>query len=105
VVSSKGLVTLTQAQLDVWVIQAQTQIQGGRLPNYIPLLGGADSTWFAVQIRGIEGQILSAGDITLSFIVSADECDQAVCAAVFIRTVGSKNGILSGWHGAFGRTV
>lgn len=66
-VPSKGLATLTQAQLNAWAVQAQTQTQGGQLPNYIPLLAQANSTWFAVQVRGIEGQVLSAGDVTLSF--------------------------------------
>lgn len=67
IVPSKGLATLTQAQLDAWAVQAQTQTQGGQLPNYIPMLARANSTWLAVQVRGIEGQILSAGEVTLSF--------------------------------------
>lgn len=66
-VFSKGLATLTQAQLDAWAVEAQTQTQGGQLPDYIPLLARANSTWFSVQVRGIEGQILSAGDVSLSF--------------------------------------
>jgi glutaminase len=64
---STGLTALTQAQLDAWVVQAQTQAQGGQLPDYIPLLDRANSSWLAVQIRGIDGQIYSAGDVTLSF--------------------------------------
>ena len=66
-VPSTGLATLTQAQLRAWAVQAQTHTQGGQLPDYIPLLARANSTWFAVQILTIEGQVLSAGDITLSF--------------------------------------
>ena len=64
---SIGLTTLTQAQLDAWVIQAQSHIQGGQLPNYIPLLAQADPNWFAAQIQTIHGQIHAAGDLTLSF--------------------------------------
>ncbi|HEY9666090.1 MAG TPA: glutaminase A [Coleofasciculaceae cyanobacterium] len=65
--SRKGLATLTQAQLDAWTIEAKTQTQGGQLPNYIPLLAQTNSSWFAVQIRGLEGQVFSAGDVRLSF--------------------------------------
>lgn len=66
-ISATGLAALTQAQLDAWAIQAQTHSQGGRLPNYIPLLAQANSTGLAIQTRSIEGQIVSAGDVTLSF--------------------------------------
>lgn len=38
-----------------------------QLPNYIPLLAQANPTWFAVEIQSIDGQIYSAGDVTLSF--------------------------------------
>lgn len=65
IVSAPGLAALTQAQLDAWV-QAH-HIQGGRLPDYIPLLAQADRRWFAVQIQGINSQRQLAGDITLSF--------------------------------------
>ena len=66
-IPSTGLATLTQSQLNAWAVQAKAQTQGGQLPDYIPLLAQTNSTWFAVQIRGINGQMLSAGDITLSF--------------------------------------
>ncbi|WP_349262890.1 glutaminase A [Allocoleopsis sp.] len=66
-IPSTGLTTLTQAQLNAWAVQAKAQTQGSQLPDYIPLLAQANSTWFAVEIRGINGQMLSAGDITLSF--------------------------------------
>jgi glutaminase len=66
-VLSTGLATLTQAQLNAWAVEAQTQTQEGQLPDYIPMLAQANSTWFAVQVRGIEGQVLSAGDVTLLF--------------------------------------
>lgn len=61
------LASLTQAQLDAWTVQAQTQIQGGYLPDYIPLLAEANRTWFAVQIRSIDDQIYKSGDVSLSF--------------------------------------
>jgi glutaminase len=66
-ISATGLATLTQAQLNAWAIQAQAHSQGGQLPNYIPLLAQANSTGLAIQTRSIEGQIVSAGDVTLSF--------------------------------------
>ncbi|MBD2013649.1 glutaminase A [Microcoleus sp. FACHB-53] len=62
-----GLAALTQVQLDAWAIQAQTHSQGGQLPDYIPLLAQANSSGLAIQTRSIEGQIVSAGDVTLSF--------------------------------------
>jgi glutaminase len=64
---SRGLTALTQTQLNAWAVQALTHSQGGQLPGYIPLLAQANPTGFAVQIRSIEAQIYSAGDITLSF--------------------------------------
>lgn len=66
-ISAIGLAALTQVQLDAWAIQAQTHSQGGQLPDYIPLLAQANSTRLAIQTRSIEGQIVSAGDVTLSF--------------------------------------
>lgn len=66
-VPSTGLATLTQAQLNAWAVEAQIHTQGGQLPDYIPVLAQANSTWFTVQVRGIESHILSAGDVTLSF--------------------------------------
>lgn len=66
-ISVTGLATLTQAQLNAWAIQSQAQSQAGQLPNYIPLLAQANSTRFAIQTRSIEGQMVSAGDVTLSF--------------------------------------
>ncbi|HEY9834024.1 MAG TPA: glutaminase A [Stenomitos sp.] len=66
-ISATGLATLTQAQLNAWAIQAQAQSQAGQLPNYIPLLAQANATGFAIQTRSIEGQMVSAGDVTLSF--------------------------------------
>lgn len=66
-VTSVALAALTQAQLDSWAVQARSHIQGGQLPNYIPLLAQANRTWFAVQIQDINGQIHTSGDVTLSF--------------------------------------
>ncbi len=65
--SSIGLANLTQAQLNALVIQAQTHIQGGQLPDYIPMLAQANPNWFAVQIQTVDDRILTAGDVTLSF--------------------------------------
>lgn len=63
------LSNLTQAQLDVWAVQAQVQIHGGQLPDYIPLLAQANSTWFAAQIQSVDAQVYLAGDITLTFVL------------------------------------
>ena len=66
-VPSTSLAALTQSQLDAWAVEAQTHIQGGQLPSYIPLLAQANPTWFAVQIQGIDDQLYSAGNVTLLF--------------------------------------
>ena len=66
-ISTTGLATLTQAQLNDWAITAQAHSQAGQLPHYIPLLAQANPTRFAIQTRSIEGQMVSAGDVTLSF--------------------------------------
>jgi glutaminase len=66
-VPSQGLAALTQIQLNAWVVQAQAHTHSGQLPDYIPLLARANPNWFAVQIQDINGQLLSGGDIALSF--------------------------------------
>lgn len=62
-----ALNTLTQVQLNAWVVQAQAQSQGGQLPDYIPMLALANPSWFALQIQTVDGQIYTAGDVNLSF--------------------------------------
>ena len=64
---SLQLAALTQSQLETWAVQAQLQAQDGQLPNYIPLLAQADANWFAVQVQNRDGQIHSAGNLSLSF--------------------------------------
>ncbi len=58
---------MTQAQLNAWVVQAQTHSQGGQLPNYIPMLAQANPSWFALQIQTVDGQIYTAGDVNRTF--------------------------------------
>lgn len=65
--SSCGLTTLTQAQLEVWVGQARTHSQGGKLPEYIPLLAQANSAWLSVRAQTMNGQFCAAGDVSLKF--------------------------------------
>lgn len=60
---------LTQTQLDAWVEQARCLNWQGQLPDYIPLLGQVNPNWFAVQIQWVDGQILTSGDRTLSFVL------------------------------------
>lgn len=64
---SLGLAALTQAQVDEWAAEAKNHAQGGQLAKYIPLLAQANPTCFAVQLQSRDGQIHSAGDVTLSF--------------------------------------
>ena len=66
-VPSTRLAALSQEQLNSWAIQAKKRAQIGRLPDYIPRLSEADPDGFALQIRRIDGQIYTVGDLTLSF--------------------------------------
>lgn len=62
-----ALTALTQAQLDDWAVQAQSQVKGGQLPEYIPLLAQVDPNWFAVCVKNQHGQIYSSGNVDLVF--------------------------------------
>ncbi len=62
-----GLATFTQAQLNTIAQNAQRQALEGKLPDYLPLLDLANPTWFAVQIQNLDGEIYTAGDVTLLF--------------------------------------
>jgi|GEM_PF-2850828 len=56
------LAKLTQAQLDELIIQARTQAEIGKLPEYIPLLSNPNrSLDLAIQVYCNDGQICSAG--------------------------------------------
>ncbi|MEQ8957498.1 MAG: glutaminase [Coleofasciculus sp. C2-GNP5-27] len=65
--SSRGLSALTPDQLNILIIQAKVQCQGGQLPTYIPLLAQANPSWVAVQVQRIQGKRVAAGDIRCSF--------------------------------------
>jgi len=54
-------------QLETWVMQARRHTQGGKLPNYIPLLAQANPNWLAVQIQTVAGKTYSAGNIHCNF--------------------------------------
>lgn len=62
-----GLSSLTQSQLDTWVVQAHAHIQEGQLPGYIPLLAQANPTWLAVQVQSVDGRVHACGDIAQLF--------------------------------------
>jgi glutaminase len=47
-------------------MQARTHTQGGKLPQYIPLLAQANLNWLAVQIQ-IMGKNYTTGDVHLTF--------------------------------------
>ncbi len=63
----KGLETLSQTQLSVWVQQAKIQANKGKVINRIPLLAVADPHWFAVHICCKNGQTYSQGDTNCLF--------------------------------------
>ncbi|MGQ4648901.1 glutaminase A [Lyngbya aestuarii] len=64
---SARLISLSQEQLNVLVVQAKTQTEGGQIPNYIPLLGKVNPSWLAVQVQSNDGQVMAAGDCTVLF--------------------------------------
>jgi glutaminase len=62
-----GLLTLTQTQLDAWVVQAIACTRLGRLPDYIPLLAKANPHWVAVLLQQVNGKSHSAGEVEQPF--------------------------------------
>ena len=65
--STSKLSSLQPEQLATWATEAINRSKSGQIPTYIPLLAGADRQCFAVQIRAIDGQILSWGSVDKTF--------------------------------------
>ncbi|WP_293127756.1 glutaminase A [Microcoleus sp. bin38.metabat.b11b12b14.051] len=61
------LSSLQPEQLAAWATEAIKRSKSGQIPAYVPLLARADRQGFAVQIRAIEGQILSWGSAATTF--------------------------------------
>lgn len=64
---SNSLNSLDSDLLGQWAIAAGQRVEEGRLPRYIPKLAIARPTWFAAQIRTIDGRVYEVGDRTLNF--------------------------------------
>nr|WP_228056666.1 glutaminase A [Microcoleus sp. LEGE 07076] len=54
-------------QLAAWAKQAINRSKSGQIPTYVPLLARADREGFAVQIRAVDGKILSWGSVARTF--------------------------------------
>lgn len=67
--ATTGLAALTQEQLEAWAAQARAQEQGGRLPDYIPLLAKADPRWLAAEVRLAEGKSYTVGEAERSLVL------------------------------------
>jgi len=65
--STSKLSSLQPEQLAAWAQEAINRSKSGQVPAYVPLLAEADREWFAVQIRAIDGQVLSWGSIAKTF--------------------------------------
>jgi glutaminase len=63
------LATLTQAQLDAWVVQAKLLTVRGRLPEYIPQLAQVNPRLLAVQVNTLMGRTLVSGDFAQPFVL------------------------------------
>jgi glutaminase len=61
------LARLTIKDLQTWIGAADSLDIKGQTPYYIPLLNQVDTNAFALQIRCLDGQVLSWGDETLTF--------------------------------------
>jgi glutaminase len=61
------LSSLQPEQLEAWATEAINRSQSGQIPQYIPLLAQADRQKLAMQIRAIDGQILSVGNAATTF--------------------------------------
>jgi len=66
-ISTNKLSHLQPEQLNAWATEAINRSKSGQIPAYIPLLAQADRQVFAVQIRAIDGQILSWGSTAQTF--------------------------------------
>ena len=66
-ISTNKLSSLQAEQLAAWATEAINRSKSGQIPAYIPLLAQADRQGFAVQIRAIDGQILSWGSTAQTF--------------------------------------
>ena len=66
-ISTSKLSSLPPEQLAAWAKEAINRSKSGQIPAYIPLLAQPDRQGFAVQIRAIDGQILSWGSIAHTF--------------------------------------
>ncbi|MEG4447039.1 glutaminase A [Microcoleus sp. AT9_B5] len=66
-ISTSKLSSLQPEQLAAWATEAINRSKSGQIPAYIPLLARADRQRFAVQIRAIDGQIVSWGSIAQTF--------------------------------------
>ncbi|WP_373537065.1 glutaminase A [Microcoleus sp.] len=65
--STSKLSSLQPEQLAAWAKEAINRSKSGQIPAYVPLLAEAEKEWFAVQIRAIDGHILSWGSIAKTF--------------------------------------
>jgi glutaminase len=61
------LARLSVETLQIWTRTAHLSELNGQTPYYIPLLNQVDTNAFALQIRCLDGQVLSWGDETLTF--------------------------------------
>jgi len=66
-ISTSKLSSLEPEQLAAWAKEAINRSKSGQIPAYIPLLAQADRQGLAVQIRAIDGQIMSWGSIAQTF--------------------------------------
>ncbi|MBD2529257.1 glutaminase A [Nostoc flagelliforme FACHB-838] len=63
----KGLEKLTTTELSLWVQQARTKAEQGKVIDRIPQLALADPGWFAVHICCKSGKTISFGDTACVF--------------------------------------
>ena len=66
-ISTSKLSSLQAEQLADWATEAINRSKFGQIPAYVPLLSRADRQQLAVQIRAIDGQILSWGCTAQTF--------------------------------------
>ncbi len=58
---------MLEDNLQQWLELAKQEVNKGKLPSYIPLLAEADPQAIAIAIQKINGEILMAGDTSLTF--------------------------------------
>ncbi|NJM48689.1 MAG: hypothetical protein HC860_23080 [Alkalinema sp. RU_4_3] len=98
-----SLSSLTQGQVEHWSRQAKAMALGGHLPDYIPQLAEVDGEAFAVQVRTVAGEVLTAGDWGDRFVLMS--VVKPFLLLYLLERWGGGEGVSAGGAGSVGSAV